>query len=350
MTMTKTTLIPIFFACLLLLTALFVLHQFIPTLIWAGLIAISTWPLFQKWHRCFGKHVTLSTSLFITLIIILLLIPLIWLISLLTTEAKEIYSVLFTINQKGMATPNWLINIPLYGDQISNYWEEHFTKPNGIKFINHLLIPYLKILKPHIQTIGLVTIHHLIHVLFCFLSLFFFYLHGEKIAQFCNNLGNNMLHKHWLTYAHNLPTLIRATVNGTVLVGLGIGVIMCIIYSFTPLPLPVLLGLITGIFAMIPFLSIVIFGLIGIYLLANGFITTTIFVVSTGAILMFIADHLVKPLVIGNTTKLPFLLILLSVIGGVETLGLLGLFLGPVIITLSLTLLTALQKSVDSSN
>jgi predicted PurR-regulated permease PerM len=53
---------------------------------------------------------------------------------------------------------------------------------------------------------------------------------------------------------------------------------------------------------------------------------------------MFIADHFVKPVLIGGTTRLPFLAVLFGLLGGVETLGLIGLFLGPMIMVLFMTL------------
>jgi predicted PurR-regulated permease PerM len=55
-------------------------------------------------------------------------------------------------------------------------------------------------------------------------------------------------------------------------------------------------------------------------------------------VVLFIADHFVRPTMIGSATKLPFLAVLLGILGGVETLGLVGLFIGPVVMTLFVTL------------
>ena len=54
--------------------------------------------------------------------------------------------------------------------------------------------------------------------------------------------------------------------------------------------------------------------------------------------LFFFADHFIKPAFIGGAIKLPFLAVLFGILGGVETLGLLGLFVGPIVMVLFLTL------------
>jgi predicted PurR-regulated permease PerM len=82
---------------------------------------------------------------------------------------------------------------------------------------------------------------------------------------------------------------------------------------------------------MIPFGAPLVFGIAAAILLANGAVVPAVVVVVAGFVVTFVADHFVRPALIGGTTRLPFLWVLLGILGGVETFGLLGLFLGPAV-------------------
>jgi len=68
-----------------------------------------------------------------------------------------------------------------------------------------------------------------------------------------------------------------------------------------------------------------------VLLLAGGAVVPAAIVVAAGFVVTFVADHFVRPALIGGTTRLPFLWVLLGILGGVETFGLLGLFVGPAV-------------------
>ena len=74
---------------------------------------------------------------------------------------------------------------------------------------------------------------------------------------------------------------------------------------------------------------------------------SAIILVAWGTLVMFIADHFVKPVLIGGAIELPFLAVLFGILGGVETLGVLGLFLGPMVMVLFATLWTESQGDED---
>jgi predicted PurR-regulated permease PerM len=104
-----------------------------------------------------------------------------------------------------------------------------------------------------------------------------------------------------------------------------------VVYYFTKLPHPILFGMFTAVAAMIPFAAAIAVGLAALVLLGNGAFGAAIIVILAGLIVTFVADHFVRPKLIGGATKLPFLWVLLGILGGVESFQLLGLFLGPAI-------------------
>jgi predicted PurR-regulated permease PerM len=131
---------------------------------------------------------------------------------------------------------------------------------------------------------------------------------------------------------------VRGTVNGLVLVGLVEGVLLGIAYLMAGLPHPVLLGLATAVLATVPFGAPLVFLGGSLALLVQGHTTAAIALVVFGSVLVFVADHFVRPVLIGNSTRLPFFWVLLSIFGGLESFGLIGLFLGPAIMSILMTM------------
>ena len=104
------------------------------------------------------------------------------------------------------------------------------------------------------------------------------------------------------------------------------------------MPHPALLGLLTGIFSVVPFASPLVFIGAGLWLLAQSAIVPAIILVAFGSIVVFVADHFVRPVLIGGSTRMPFVWVLLGILGGVETFGLLGLLLGPALLAVLIAL------------
>ena len=104
------------------------------------------------------------------------------------------------------------------------------------------------------------------------------------------------------------------------------------------MPHPVLLGLLTSVATMIPFGAPLVFILAAVLLLAQGAVGAAVGIVVFGFTLVAVADHVIRPVLISGPTKLPFIWVLFGILGGLETWGLLGLFVGPAIMA-SLVLL-----------
>jgi predicted PurR-regulated permease PerM len=101
---------------------------------------------------------------------------------------------------------------------------------------------------------------------------------------------------------------------------------------------------------MIPFAAPLVFGVAALLLAAQGAMVAAIAVAVWGTIVLFVADHFVRPLLIGGAIRLPFLWVLLGILGGLETFGLLGLFLGPVIMALAMALGREWTQVIESKS
>jgi predicted PurR-regulated permease PerM len=122
---------------------------------------------------------------------------------------------------------------------------------------------------------------------------------------------------------------VHGTVNGLVLVGLAVGVLLGIVYFAVGLPYPASVGAVTAVAAVIPFAAPIVYSIAALYLFATGNTMGGLIVIVFGSVLLFVADHFIRPFLIGGAARLPFLLVLLGILGGLETMGFIGLFLGP---------------------
>lgn len=319
--------------------SIFIVHRFIVPMVWATILTMVSFPLYQRWLRICQNQRNLAAFTFTTLITVLLLLPLSWLVRLAITEVQYLVSFIAIANTKGQTAPHWLIDIPGLGPLIGSYWQKYLGVPGGIKEL--LASLHLNLSTPtgyYLKKWGVSLLHRGIQFGFTIPCLFFFFRDGEKLVEQIEHLGEYCLGARWSRYATQLPQALRATVNGTIVVGIGVGLIMGFLYAWCQFPAPALTGFITAVAAMIPFVVPVVFGIVALILFANGGLWAALLIVISGTVVMFIADHFVKPVLIGGATRLPFLAVLFGILGGVETLGILGLFIGPIIMVFFMTL------------
>ena len=123
---------------------------------------------------------------------------------------------------------------------------------------------------------------------------------------------------------------VHGTVDGLVLVGLGEGFVLGVVYAIAGVPHPTIFGALTarggdGAVRRAP----VIFAVAALLVIAQGSLVWGIAIIAIGMAVTFTADHFIRPVLIGGATKLPFIWVLLGILGGVEVWGLIGLFIGP---------------------
>ena len=323
---------------LIVILALYIVRRFWGSMAWAGVIGVTTYPLYRLWLKMFGKYTQLSAFLFTSIMFLLLMVPISWVFSVIVRETHQFVNYLHDLNSYGHAAPEWLTNLPWIGSELQNYWVNKIGDPGSIKnfFTSlHLSLSHTSYVA---KQIGLIFAHTSIHIGFTFLTLFFVYRDGDKLFKQIHVVGENCLGERWSKYADRLPSALRATVNGTILVGLGVGFLLGLCYYSLQIPAPALLGFITAIGAMIPFVVPIILSLIAVSLISQGAMIYAIIVIVWGTVVMFVADHFIKPVLIGGAIELPFLAVLFGILGGVESFGLLGLFVGPIIMVLFVTL------------
>jgi predicted PurR-regulated permease PerM len=320
---------------ILALLAIWILWSFLPALGWAAVIAVTTWPL-REWLVRNCARPTASAGL-LTLVVGLVIVgPLVFIVIQGAREAVLIVQWVRDVRETGLGTPEWLAQLPFVGGYAASWWQDHLGNPEATKE-----------LLGRAETIGLMQwTRHLGHELvsrliilgFTLLTLLFLYRDGPRIIAQAQNVADRLLGPPARRFGKEAVVAVRATVNGLVLVGLAEGAVLGIAYVLAGLSHPLLLGFATGILATVPFGAPLVYVVACLILIVQSRATAAVLLFVFASIVVFAADHFVRPALIGRSTRLPFLWVLLGIFGGLETFGLLGLFLGPAIIAVVLAI------------
>ena len=323
---------------ILLLLGSWVLHSFLALLAWAVVLAITTWPVYQRLlasNEVHGK-VTWGALLLTLLIGALILVPLGYGLSRLLDEAQSLGQILTKAQHVGLPPPVWLETIPMVGNWAKDAWMNALGNPVVANESLHWLgtggaITYTKDFASQL-------LHRFFGFLLTLLVLFFVYQHGTGLSQYVLLTNRKLFGETGVRYAIHATAAVRATVNGLVLVGLGEGLLLGVGYAFAGLSHPAMLGALTGVFAMIPFAAKLIFGACALVLVAEGHMAAGSSLFVFGVVVILLADNYVRPRLIGGAVKLPFIWTLLGIFGGLENFGLLGLFLGPTLMAVLISI------------
>jgi predicted PurR-regulated permease PerM len=228
-----------------------------------------------------------------------------------------------------------LHNLP-YGAELTQLWQTNLAKPGAISALGSRAMQgsVLEIGR----RFGAAALHRLVLVGFMLLTLFFLLRDADRVADQLRIASRRAVGPAGERVALQVVRSVRGTVNGLVLVGLAEGLILGVAYWIAGVPHPALFGLFTALLAMVPFGAMVAIAAAALALLvADNFIAAMV-ITSIGLAVTFVADHFVRPVLIGSATRLPFLWVLLGILGGVETWGLVGLFVGPALLSAILML------------
>ena len=321
-----------YFSLTLLASTAWLLHGFIPALLWAVVIAIATWPLRLLLASSTKNSDTGVATAMTFLVAALLFFPIGYALFHAAVEVNTVAHWMQEVQKTGIVVPEWLPGMPMLGGPAADWWRANLSDPAALSsLIGHTDSTAVA---EYARMFGAQVVHRLITLLFTIITLFFLYQDGEELSRKALGLLNNLTGESGGRYALHAAVAIRATVSGLVLVGLAEGLLIGISYAMAGAPHPAILGLVTGVLAMIPFAAPIIFCGVALVLMAKGSMVAAVSIFTFGMLVLFIGDHFVRPKIIGNAVQLPFLWVLFGILGGVEVFGLIGLFVGPALMAL----------------
>ena len=333
-TLQKVLLFGLFF--ILLYLSFNVLKYFIVPVVWATIIAYMTWPLYQSVQRMCGPRPTLSATIMMILVTLVVGIPLTFAIFILQHEGRNLYYELQKQVFSGhLNVPDFIRDLPFVGKEISRSLREINEDPNSI--INSISVwiqghlNYGRFLLSEIS-------RNLIKLGFAMLSLFFFYRDGQTILNQVSKALEMVIGPRVHHYLDTISETTRAVVYGVGLTAIAQALLAGVSYFVAGVPNPMVLTIVTFLFALIPFGPPLAYGSVALWLFSQGQTIEAIGVMAWGVCVVSTADNVIRPLVISGATQIPFLLIMFGVLGGIASFGLIGLFIGPVILAVLLAI------------
>jgi predicted PurR-regulated permease PerM len=324
-------------AALLLALALWMIQSYLIALGWAAIIAISVWPFYRRIQARLGGSRMAAPLLVTTSLAVLLLFPIALVLTEIGREGQFAMQWLTELQQNGVPVPDWVHRLPLIGQHLAVWWHAHLAQPHAAEHILNDIDR--ETVTGWSRTLGGALLAHLFHAVLTFLTLFFLLRGGDRIGGHVLAIIDRWFGDPGERLAESMAAAVRGTVNGTILVAVGEGILIGIGYMVAGVPNAALFAVLTTAFAMLPFGAWIAFGAAAVLLvIPGGSFVTAAAVVGWGAIVMLIGDNIVQPALIGGAVRLPFLWTLLGILGGLETFGLIGLFLGPVLMAALLTI------------
>jgi predicted PurR-regulated permease PerM len=321
---------------LIIIGAGWVLAPFIAALLFAAILCLTTWPLFA-WIRTHLKGRTTLAALLATLILATaVLVPMSYLAATIADGVTQLLVLLRAWFEAGdWSPPAWLSSIPLAGEHLDAYWRKLAGSQTELANLGKQLFePTRKLLTSAAALIG----QGLLELTLVVFITFFFYRDGNRLATHLSRLAEKIAGD----LGERMLQLSRSTIMGVMIGIVGTaaaqGLIALVGFLIAGVPAALLLSAATFFLSMVPVGPPLIWGGAAWWLYSQGETGWAIFMVIWGVGIISSVDNFLKPILISRTASLPILLIALGVFGGILAFGFVGIFLGPVILALALTL------------
>lgn len=311
-------------------------HGFLAPVLAALVIAVAGWPPFRRLLRLTGGRRTLAALLAVLLVLSFIVGPIAAGLYYSAGEIAVIVRWAIETNRNGAEVPQWIAELPLAGEWLSTFWAEKIGRPGALAEALRLAGGNLSGIYQAVLATGGSAFGMALWLIFMLFTLFFLFRDGEDLAARVGKAGESILPDRWLRFSSIVPATIGAIVRGQTVIAIGEGIVLGTAYWLVGAPSPVTLGVITGIMALVPGGAPLSMTLVSAYLVASGSPLSGFVLFAWGTAELFIVDKTIRPALVGGPIKLPFLLTIFGLVGGVKTMGLLGLFVGPVLMALLL--------------
>ncbi|HHI2554948.1 AI-2E family transporter YdiK [Klebsiella aerogenes] len=328
----------------MLSASFWIVLPFILSFIWAGMIVIATWPLLLRLERYCGGRRSIAALIMVLLLLVLFALPLVLLGNSLAEGSHSVMAWLNSLKTGALPDGHLLQQVPVVGSRLYEKW--HFDSAGGAQSLLKKVEPYLAKVLPVVLG-KLVRVGSLLgHVVLMLVFSGILYVRGEHVVRglrhFAFRLGNQR--------GDNAVVLggqtIKAVAMGIVVTALvqsalgGIGLAVCGINN------AVLLTVLMFILCLAQVGPLVVLVPAMVWLFWHGDTTWGSVLVVWGGVVGML-DNVLRPMLIRKGADLPMALILTGVIGGLLAFGMIGLFIGPVILAVSFRLVSAWTHEVS---
>ena len=307
--------------------ALWIGWAFVPAVLWAGVVAVAVDPLRRKALRVHPGRETVVAAAITAAVVLVVVVPLAMAVTQAVTEAQGLTAWFAGARAHGIPVPAWVQNLPVGSRQLSGWWDAHLATSAAAaeqfaRLDSDVLIEKSK-------SLGHNVVERVIVFGFTVTVLFFMIRDRDAIVGQLERAATRAFGDAGRRVGRQILVSVRGAVDGLVLLGLAQGILMAVVYAVAGVPHPILMGLLSGAASIVPFGLVAVMLVALLMLVIKGAVVTAVVVGVAGFLINFSIDHFIRPGLIGGATKLPFVWVLIGIVGGVETIGLLGLFVGP---------------------
>nr|WP_246549940.1 AI-2E family transporter [Bradyrhizobium liaoningense] len=314
-----------------------VLWPFSGALLWATLLAIIFAPLYRRSLEVLPGKRNLVAFATVVVVVVIVLIPVAIVIASLIDQGGELYqrvqsgeiSFAHPLQQLRSALPDWAAPMAdrLAGIDFSALKER----------LSGLVVPAGQQLAGHAINIGQLTLEFVASLLVMLYVLFFLLRDGDELnARIRDALPLRASHSTEILHAFTLA--VRGTIKGIILVALIQGALGGVIFWLLGLTAPLLAGALMALLSLLPVLGSALVWLpAGLYLLVAGSVTKGIILLAFGTFVIGLADNFLRPILVGQSIRMPSYIVLLATLGGLAAFGANGFVIGPLVAAMFLT-------------
>ena len=324
-----------FYGGLVVALSMWILHSFLTALLAASVTAVASWPLYTRFARRTRPRMRGgAVSLVFTLaMVVFVLLPLVFAFGALLTEANALIGEIAAADKSGIGVPPWLEHVPLAGPWMASRWQRGLAHAGAVSLWAQRTDA--SALLGWMQSVGQFVGRHVFIVLFAILVLFFLYQEGESLARNFRRLLRHHVGERADGYLDLATRSLRASVNSMLIVALFDGFGCGLAYAIAGVPHAAVWAAITGSFSLVPFLGYVAVAALSLRLALIGATAPALIAFALGCLVLLSGDKVVRPMISRHGTGLHFVWVLMACLGGFEVLGLVGLVIGPVAISLT---------------
>jgi predicted PurR-regulated permease PerM len=314
-----------------------VLQPFLTAIVWALILSATIWPLFIRMRRWLRGRSGLAALAMVVLIAVTMLAPFVIVGITIAENGDRVGEAIRGALENGPPEPpEWVAKLPLIGEPIASTWSTfaHDTTKLLAEARN-----YIEPARRVLVASGTAVLGGILQLALSIFLAFFFFRDGDAILQRAHSAIERIAGER----GHRLASVATLTVRGVVIGILGTalaqGVLMAIGLWIAGIHAAPLLGLLTFFLSPVPIGPPLVWIPAGLYLINEGATGMGVFLLVWGALVVSSVDNFLKPMLISRGSDLPFVLVLLGVLGGAVAFGFIGVFLGPVLIAVGYALL-----------
>ena len=328
---------------LLGLLCLLVLRPFISAALWAVVLCFTTWPMFLRLEEMLGGRRTLSSLIATLFLAAIIILPVAILGATLADNVSGLVSASQRLIEEGPPNPpDWVASVPLVGSHIADYWN-YLDQSSSIRL--HELARLLPAAKSVVVWGGAALAEGIFQIALSLLIAFFFYRDGHAAAAQLHAALHRIAGERGDRLLDLAGATIRAVVYGVLGTALLQGVVGAIGFAVAGVPGAVSLGFITFVLSFLPGGPAIVAAPAAFWLYRQGSLPWAIFMMAWG-VMVGTLDNVVKPLLISRGGSTPMILVMLGVLGGAISFGVIGMFLGPTLVALGYSLFEQWTASV----